>query len=146
MMLRCPSCRKMNRFSIERMSHTPVCGSCGTELLSAPVDLIQDSFSEFIDQSELPVLVDFWAPWCGPCKGFAPTFEKSAKEFGNRLLHAKVNTEEEEGLAMKYAIRSIPTLVVFWDGKEVGRISGALPATQLNELTQQVLSQIKNRN
>jgi thioredoxin 2 len=143
MLIRCPSCQKTNRFPKEKLSQVPVCGVCSKELLLAPIELIEDSFSEFIDQNELPVLVDFWAPWCGPCKSFAPTFEKLAKEFGNQLLYCKVNTEQEERLAMKYSIRSIPTLVVFYKGQEIGRVSGALPLPQLKELSQNVLEQIK---
>lgn len=143
MMIRCPGCRKMNRFSKDRLADMPVCGVCSHELLSAPVELMTDDFNEVISQAKLPVIVDFWAAWCGPCKSFAPTFEKSAQHFGNQVIHAKVNTEIEEGLAMQYAIRSIPTLVIFYSGNELSRVSGALPPAQLKQLVEDVIQKTK---
>jgi thioredoxin 2 len=96
--------------------------------------LNQSNIDEVLSQNILPVIIDFWAPWCGPCKSFAPTFKASAAQFANQVIYAKVDTEAEKMLGAKYNIRSIPTLAYFWQGKELGRVSGALPASQLNEL------------
>jgi thioredoxin 2 len=90
-------------------------------------------------------MIDFWAPWCGPCKSFAPTFKDSAAKFANQLIYAKVDTESEQMLGMKYVIKSIPTLVYFWQGKELGRVSGALAVNQLNDLALKVIQASKGR-
>jgi len=132
MELICPHCGAVNRVPAERLQHQPKCGKCGSEVLpAAPVDLTLANFDKFISRNELPVLVDFWAPWCGPCKQFAPTYSHMAGQYVGRVRFAKVNTEAEQMLAGRHAIRSIPTLALFQAGNEVDRVAGALPSQQL---------------
>jgi len=123
----CPHCLKVNNIP-QKESYTKAnCGGCKNSLLeSTPIELTQDNFEEVVVNSEIPVLVDFWAPWCGPCKSMAPVFKKVASRYPLKVLFVKVNTEEEQYLGGKYNIRSIPTLVLYKDGIEVRRVSGAL--------------------
>ena len=143
MQFKCPHCAKENRFPVEKIGVNPKCAACHQSLLTEPLTLHQKNIDEVLSQSILPVIIDFWAPWCGPCKSFAPTFKSSAAQFVNQVIFAKVDTEAEQILAARYNIRSIPTLAYFWKGKELGRISGALPATQLNELIQKLINSAK---
>ena len=132
MELVCPDCGAVNRVPAERLQQHPKCGKCGVEVLPVhPVDLTAANFEKFVARNELPVLVDFWAPWCGPCKQFAPTYSQMAAQYLGRVRFAKVNTEAEQTLAGRYSIRSIPTLALFKQGKEFDRVAGALPAQQL---------------
>jgi thioredoxin 2 len=128
----CPACLAANRVPKARLGEDPKCGKCGAALLDgAPVELREDQFEAFVQRTELPVLADFWAPWCGPCRAMAPHFERAAAELKDRVRLVKVNTEEAPGLAQRYGIRAIPTLVLFKGGVEAKRMSGALDAGAL---------------
>ena len=140
MIIHCPHCNKANRVPAEKLNQTPVCGVCKQELLSLPINATASNFSELVTQSTMPVIVDFWAPWCGPCKMFGPTFQASAIAYANQVLFVKVNTEAEQMLGSQWNIRSIPTLAGFKNGKEVHRISGALPPAQLEQFIQQLIA------
>jgi len=128
----CPACLAANRVPKARLGEDPKCGKCGAALLDgAPVELREDQFEAFVQRTGLPVLADFWAPWCGPCRAMAPHFERVALELKDRVRLVKVNTEEAPGLAQRYGIRAIPTLVLFKGGVEAKRVSGALDAGAL---------------
>ena len=123
----CPGCAGVNRVPAERLAGNPVCGTCHAALFQRrPVEVTGATFDIQIGRSDLPVVVDFWAPWCGPCKMMAPAFERAAAELEPRVRLAKVNTEAEPGLASRFGIRAIPTLVAFRGGKEIARQSGAM--------------------
>jgi len=128
----CPACLAPNRVPAARMAEDPKCGKCGAALLDgAPAELREDQFEDFVQRTELPVLADFWAPWCGPCRAMAPHFERAAQQLKDRVRLVKVNTEDAPALAARYNIRAIPTLVLFRNGAEAKRMSGALDAGAL---------------
>ena len=132
MELVCPHCGAVNRVPDTRLHDQPKCGKCGVAVLPpAPIELGAAQFDRFLSRDGLPVLVDFWAPWCGPCRQFAPTFSQMAGQLAGQVRFVKVNTEAEPVLAARYNIRSIPTLALFRQGRELDRVSGALPGPQL---------------
>ncbi len=136
----CPNCEGTNRLPASRLGDNPRCGKCKQRLFTqAPVEMKQGSFHKHIGRTDIPVVVDFWAPWCGPCKGMAPAFQEAAARLEPRVRLVKVNTENEPMLASEYGIRSIPTLVIFKRGAEIARQTGAM---DLNRLLSWVQSQI----
>lgn len=128
----CPHCGAKNRAPQQRLGESPSCGRCKGGLFEAkPVDLDGERFDKQLAGSDLPLLVDFWAPWCGPCKNMAPAFREAALMLFPRVRLAKVNTEEQRELAARFGINSIPTMVLFRQGREAGRVSGAMPAAAI---------------
>ena len=131
----CPHCLGVNKIPKKDSYKKANCGKCKNSLLdSTPIELSKDNFDEVVINSDIPVIVDFWAPWCGPCKMMGPTFLKVAQSYPLKALFVKVNTEDEQTLGARFGIRSIPTLIVFKDGKEIDRVSGALDESNLNRL------------
>ena len=136
----CPHCNSVNRVPQEKLADGGKCGRCKKPLFDGhPVELTQASFTQHITRNDIPVLVDFWAPWCGPCKMMAPVFTQAAAQLQPRVRLAKVNTEQEQALAAQFGIRSIPTLALFRNGHEVDRLAGALDLNNLLAWTRQHL-------
>ncbi len=141
MAIPCPHCGALNRVPTDRLAEKPNCGHCKQELFAAkPAELTAANFDAIAGRGDLPVLVDFGAPWCGPCVGFAPVFALAAGRLEPRLRLAKVDTEAQPQVAARFQIRSIPTLIMFRQGREVARQSGALSAVQLQEFVDATLT------
>lgn len=137
---RCPHCQAMNRIPSERVNDAPKCGKCQSALLEGkPIEGTSYNFAALLN-SDKPVVVDFWAPWCGPCQSFAPAFEAVAEQEEGRALFVKIDTEAQQALAAQYRIRSIPTLMVFKNGERVDMMNGALPQNAFSDWLSQHLS------
>jgi thioredoxin 2 len=125
----CPGCGATNRLPAGRIDEAPTCGRCGKPLLQGqPLELTDGNFDAVVGATRLPVLVDFWAPWCGPCRMMAPAFEQAGRQLAGRALLVKVNSDDNPALSQRYGIRSIPTLVRFDGGRESQRQPGAVSA------------------
>jgi thioredoxin 2 len=123
----CPHCEATNRIPTARLGDAPKCGKCKQVLFSGqPINLTSANFNKHISNSDVPVVVDFWAPWCGPCQTMAPAFAQAAQQLEPNYRLAKVDTEAEQALGAQYGIRSIPTIAVFKNGQEIARQAGAM--------------------
>ena len=130
----CPSCHKTNKVPSERLADKPKCGACKNPLFSAsPIDVNQGDFNKHIQNCDLPILVDFWAGWCAPCKMMTPTLKQLAQQLDGKIQILKVETDQQPELSQRYNIRSLPTLALFKNGKEVTREAGAMTLTQITD-------------
>lgn len=139
MNISCPHCFTTNRVPSDRSHVGGKCGKCKQPLHTIePVNLTEQTFSQYTNNNDLPIIIDFWAEWCGPCKTMGPIFSRLAAR-SKKAVFAKVNTEQCQNISSRFNIRSIPTLIVLKNGKEVNRLSGALPEPQLEQWINQNL-------
>jgi thioredoxin 2 len=136
----CPACNTLNRVPREKLEAGPKCGQCKSPLFTGhPVTLDAQAFDAHAAKSDIPVLVDFWAPWCGPCKMMAPQFERAAERLEPTVRLAKLNTDAEQALAARFGIQGIPTLILMKHGKEIARQSGLMDAARIASWTEAAL-------